>query len=349
MKKLFILIWLLACVPLLHAQTDLGLALQFVQICTNKGDNSTALRKLKSIERQCEVSKVWQDRYLFYNLRALNNMNCDPTSPQIIDDFRHSLEAFPENMNPTTDYLCAALWLSKKYFESQQYEECERTASHALARAINLADSCHLTSGLFSLLAQCYDLKGDTISSENMHYEAILCSMRFSNLFLSPDSAEFRNLAQSSVFQNIQFEKQRFDRQHRQYITQLCTLSDYVFQAGNTLEGILIGEKIFNLYHSHHIPYDDDCYWTFMQLLSQYATQKRIDDIEKFLPTAEKYYARFPEREIDACNLNYEIGIQLVNEGMWEEARRYLKRAYNKLTDKHPKELRDQLHELINK
>lgn len=332
---------------MLHAQTDLYLALEFAQLCFSKGDHTTALRKLQSIEQQCKASKVWQDNYTFHSLRAKIRMESDPSSPQAIEDLRCAWEAYPKDELPTPTYLEAGFMLSEAYFHTENYDLCEQTASETLVRAINLRDSCAFTSVLLGYLAECYEQRGDTILSDAFHYEAIFSALRFHNLVACPDSAEFRNRELAYKHASLSQISHNSDKHPRDYINTYSTLASDCAKSGNVNETIWLCEKVLNFYRDNHFPYDYDCHQIFYELLCEYAYTCNFAKLEAWLPEATALYELYPHTEIDAAALYYTIGKEIASRGRLREAHHYLIQAKSRVSDTTKIPIREGINRLL--
>ena len=347
MKYLYTFFCMLLMCMLAKAQTDdIPFALTYADICLANNAPETAQSILQSIEDACKHSNVWQDRCTYFRLHS----ELYPEgSSEALADMKQACLSLPDHEKARPYYLETVCMYCEDCFNAGLYDECEEMASRALVKSISIADSCHYASGLFSLLARCYEQRKDSVQTGNMHFEALISSMRFNNRANAPDSAEILDKRQLQVFQGLQENSQRQGQKCLTVADILIDIANMAFQSGNVTECIWTGEKALGIYEENKQEVPDHLGHVYSILASEYACLAEITKLDLILPKALAFNLKHPNGKNDGAYLYADVGINLADRTHFKEALVYLKKARTYITRQHPQSLIEMIDRYITR
>lgn len=325
-------------------ENDNAINIVLARYCMGEGDTATALNILKQIRQNCERSDVWEDRFNCNLLLGDLNYERGRGNTRAAGFYRKAFDVYPANIAPNQDFLKAAYSLCNTYYEAADYANCEKYAANALVRSTAVVDSCFSSSGLFSLLANVYEHRGDTIMPQRFHQKAQELSIKYTILTEHPDSTELYNQRIAEQQNNIHNAWHTFSKNNTSYLYLMSEYYDMVTYSGNMFETIYLGEYILDMAKKHDMANDPSIYTIYDRLLYNYAVNDEKDKVESLLPDATSYYSRFPYGNITEAYLYYNIGAGFAGSMKYKLAEKY----YNLAKKKIRKGIDDNLLPFIN-
>lgn len=310
-----------------------------IEMSINKGDTVAARNLLDKISSDCEQSEDWECQYKFYKLRG--NLNYSFHRDLYISDYQRAFEVYPMSAPPTQEYLTTASDLCWALVENEQFDHSEAIAAKALVRASAISDSCMHSATLFSILAMCYEHRGDTIMPQHFHKKSQILGIKYHALNSAPDSIDIYNERINKQFNEVEYVKAFFDKNHPNYLLSLNDLAAQVMQSGNFLETIYLGEQIQRLAKDSMMTHVEGACDTYSDLLYCYAYLHQQQKAVELLPQAVVYFNEFPNRGISEAILQTRIGLGLMDCGNYKEALPYLQQAKRKDSNSPERKLKD--------
>lgn len=348
MKHLAFLIILYSLISFeMHAQEkEIPLALTFAKVCLVQGDIQTTQDILQGIETKCSQSHLWQNHCFFNQLKAQLYESKGTSSDSILHYFKEAWRSHPASEDDVDElYIENALSYANLCINLGLYDECEQVASETLAWLINKADSCLSTQYLFSLLAQCYESRGDSAMAEHMHNESILYSIRRTNHAFHPDSVKYKDKLLNTFQDILTFEKLKFSKAPAGYLEVLCDIAHETYLAGNVTETIRIGEKIQRFQRLHEVgnPLSAKIIYVQEILLTQYALYCEIGKLEKLLAEFIQNCKKANNTNIDFARIFFNIGQALMLNSHYQEASNYFEKAQSEITGNNSTEIKEEI------
>ena len=351
MKHLALLIIFFLIPFEMHAQEEeIPLALTYAKVCLVQGHFQTAQEILQGIEKKCSQSNLWQNHCFFNQLKAQLYESKGTSPDSTLHYFKEAWQSHPSSEDDVDElYIGTALSYANLCISMGLYDECKQAASETLVWLIDKADSCLSTQYLFSLLAQCYESRGDTAMAEHMHNESILYSIRRINHAFHPDSVKHKEKLLNTFHEVLTFEKFRFDKDPTGYIEVLCDIAHETYLAGNVTETIRIGDKICKLQRQHKVNPELYAKITYVQeiLLTQYALYFEMDKLEELLAEFIKNNKNANNYNIDFARTYFNIGQALMLNSHYQEALNYFVKAQSEITENNSPEFKEEIHTYI--
>lgn len=347
MKHLALLIlFFLISFEMYAQEKEIPLALTFAKVCLVQGDFQTAQDILQGIEKKCYQSSLWQNHCFFNQLKAQLYEAKGTSTDSTLHYFKEAWRSHPSGEDDVDElYIENAMSYANLCINLGLYDECEQVASETLVWLIDKADSCLSTQYLFSLLAQCYELRADSTMAEHMHNESILYSIRRINHAFHPDSVTFKDKLLNTFQDVLTFEKFRFDKDPTGYIGVLCDIAHETYLAGNVTETIRIGEKIQRLQRPHKISRPLLAKLLYVQeiLLMQYALYFEIDKLKELLAEFIRNCKKAGNTNIDFAQIYFNIGRALMLNSHYQEASDYFIQAQSEITENNSAEIKEEI------
>ena len=344
---LFIFLFLSSATPLL-ADDNLVLDLLLIERSLILDDTTTVNKIYKELEPRIVKSNHWQDKFYYYKSRADYYFGYDEFVNQAITDYKTALSAFPDDAFPTQEYMETNYELCCLLDKTQQYAEGEKIASHALVRGMAQADSCYAASSLFSLLANFYEQRGDTIMPSHFHQKAQELGIKYSIMTEMPDSIEIYNERLSQKQQLLANSFRLLSKTDNSYLANLSDYLVWVSNSGNIFETIYAGERILKLVQQYDQTKSNCYYSTYFYLLYNYAVQGNLEKLEELYPKAKAYYELFPNESITESLLSLNIANGLMENYHYQAAMTYLKRSKSSIRKNRDEDLIPQINEMMN-
>ena len=331
----------------LHAEdVNLQLAFSMATMSIQNGDYAGARKMLEKISTQCERSADWEIRYKYYLLNGDICYAYDKDVRRFNQYYQQALDAYPLSIPLTQEFLSNAANLCWGLIDDECYEQAEKQAARYLVRGSSLADSCLYSSALFSVLAKCYEQRGDTIMPMHFHDKAQELAIRYHILTTKADSIAIYNDRLDRFKQTMNAVKARFSKKMPNYLLMLNEYCDMIAQAGNLHETIYLAEKTITLATNMHMDYLDGACDAYFYLLYSYASNKQLHEAERALLPAVEYFSRFPQKQVNEAVLLYQIGLGLMDSEQYPEAISYFERT-RKLWNVNQQEYRKMIPQLI--
>lgn len=320
---------------------DSKIAMNFIMIemSINKGDTVTAHNLLDKIASDCEQSEDWECQYKFYKLRGY--LNYFSHRDLYISDYQRAFEVYPMSVPPTQEYLTTASDLCWALVENGQFDSSEAIATKALVRGSVMSDSCLHSARLFSILAMCYEHRGDTIMPQHFHKKSQILGLRYHALNHVPDSIDIYNERINKLFYEVEYTKAFFDKKHPNYLLSLNELAAWVMESDNFLETIHLGEQIQKLARDSMMTHVEGACDIYSDLLYCYAYFRQQQKAVELLPQAVEYFNDFPNRGVSEAILQVRIGLGLMDCRHYKEALPYLQQAKRKDANSPERKLKD--------
>jgi len=345
-KYIFLILFFLFVYKLHAEDVNLQFAISMTTMSIQNGDYAGARKMLDKVSTQCEQSADWEIRYK-YNL--LNGEICyayDKDVRRFNQYYQQALDAYPLSIPLTQDFMSNVANLCRGLIEDKCYEQAEKQAARFLVRGSSLADSCLYSSMLFSVLAKCYEHRGDTIMPKHFHGKAQELGFRYHILTTKADSIAIYNDRIDRFKQTMNAAKARFSKKMPNYLLMLNEYCDMIAQAGNLHETIYLAEKAISLATEMNMKHLDGACDAYFHLLYCYAFNKQLNEAERALHTAVEYFSRFPQKQVNEAVLLYQIGLGLMDSGQYSEAISYFERT-RRLWNANQQEYREMIPQLI--
>lgn len=331
MKKMLLLFLLIQCSLFSFSQENNAFEILAINQCLNQNDTAGAHRILKSIESKSVVSSDWRDRYYFYRTNAnfLYGASNGNNVSLVIENYKKAIESYPISVIPDLQYMEDACVLCQLLYQTKQYEIGEHYAEKALVRGTAIVDSCDYSARLFSLLAEFYVQKGDTIMPFKFHRKSQELSIHYATLIQYPDSADFILQRLDNLYNNIHYQKHRFSKENTSYLNLMCQYMTWVSNSGNALEAIYLGETILEEAIKLQLEFEPCVYSLYYDLAYNYARTSGFvgndtaSKLELLYPKAAKYYAKFPQMGISESLLAGRIADGFMENACYKEALYY--------------------------
>ena len=340
-------IFFLLFVYRLHAEdVNLQLAFSMATMSIQNGDYTGARKMLEKVSTQCEQSTDWEIRYKYYLLNGEICYAYDKDVRRFNLYYQQALDAYPLSIPLTQEFMSNAANLCWGLIDDECYEQAEKQAARFLVRGSSLADSCLYSSMLFSVLAKCYEHRGDTIMPKHFHDKAQELGFRYHILTTKADSIAIYNDRLDRFKQTMNAAKARFCIKMPNYLLMLNEYCDMIAQSGNLHETIYLAKKAISLATGMHMNHLDGACDAYFHLLYSYAFNKQLHEAERVLLPAVEYFSRFPQKQVNEAVLLYQIGLGLMDSEQYPEAISYFERTC-KLWNANQQEYREMIPQLI--
>lgn len=338
MKEILFLLFLIQCPLLSFSQENNAFEILAINQCLNQNDTTEARRILKSIESKSIASSDWMDRYYYYRTNAnfLYGASNGNDVSRAIENYKRAVDSYPMSVIPDLQYMEDACVLCQLLYQTKQYNVGEHYAEKALVRGTAMLDSCDYSAHLFSLLAEFYAQKGDTIMPVNFHRKSQELSIRYATLVQYPDSADFILQRLDNLYSSIHYQKHRLCKENTSYFSLICKYITWVSDSGNALEAVYLGETTLAEATKLQLDFSPCIFSLYYDLAYNYARISSFNDkdasnkLESLYPKAVKYYAMLPQMKISESLLAGRIAYGFMDNACYSEALRYAKLAQQK-------------------
>lgn len=288
---------------------------------------------LDRIAGMCNTAEDWTIPFKFnYIYGSLEIVFCK-NELRSIPYLRKAYELYPTNVPANVDFTYVAEYLACAYSETKQYEQAERIAADALIRAASLNDSLPFAIDLFSVLAECYEQRGDTIMPRHFHRESQKQSILLMTRMHQADSLERMYNRLNMMYNFLEQDRMFFTKDHPVYIFRMGEYLGWVANSGNITETIWLGERLMQIAQDSSLDMDPQLFGVYLCLLYAYAGDEKMDRCEQLLPRARRVYSMFAKYPNKDGILYYYIANGLMDNQHFEEAIDYFHVAMRKMDE----------------
>lgn len=315
------------------------IVLKMAEQSLNLKDTLSARTYLDKITPQCTTSDSWEVRFKFYSLRGYLNSLDTQNLAQAASDLHKAYLLFPDTATPTQEYLWVAYHCCQAFYDKKSYWLGEYIAEKSLLRCLDIVNDCFASAPLFTLLAEFYEQRGDTIMPRHFHRKSQEISIKqYYHFYIPSDSLPVYYKRLQNLFNGIDNYWPIFSRRNPELLFTLDELNHYVWESGNEKETIYLSEYITKTARDSML-LESSWGWfhSFAYLLHAYAKQNQLEKALDMLPEVEAYYARYPDSHITKSLLYFAIGLGLFdsNGKKTEEVIYYLNLAKKGLSEKY--------------
>ncbi len=346
-RKLLSLLFLSICMSVSATdETNPQMVFFMVQMSLQNGDIDNAQKMLDTISSKCEQSDDWEVRYRYYLLLGeLSNFRGDDLKDANRYYFK-ALDAYPSSLPFKQEHMQYASMLCWGLYDDGDYEQAEELSTKCLIRGSALADSCLYSSLLFSVLAKCYEHKGDTIMPQHFHEKAQDLCIHYNILTGKPDSVDIYMNRHNTFKLTLKNSKPYFSKKSPYYLLALNQYCYEVAKGGNRYEVKYLAEKAIKLATDSSLTQLNGACDAYFHLIYCYASDNQANLAEAMLERATDYFGMFPEKLINEPVLIAQIGKGLMDSRHYAEAIKYFERTKNMWNDDQ-KVYRDETSQLI--
>lgn len=335
MKRIVFILLTFAICQAVQAQANgerLHKELDRIEAQMRQSDTVGLREALRAISSSCESSTDWRIRFKYNQCLGSFEAAFRKDYASAIPYLRKAYDAYPTNVAANSDFMENADYLACSYLDQKQYDEVERIAAEALVRGASLNDSFPAAVDLFTVLAESYEQRGDTIMPPHFHRKSQELSILYTSQQYQPDSVERIYNRLILLYDAIDQERRFFSREHPGYLMLQNNYLNMIAYSGNISESIWLGEQILQTARDSLLDKEPWMIDTYFNLLYAYAGDDKMDRCEALLPDAKRCLASTAKHPLEKDGiLYYFIATGLMDDIRYEQAITYFNLAVERM------------------